>query len=153
MFLIFMAKSSEEEQKLIEKGWIKAWLLFEVVAVKKDVAEEALKAHIGKLKKEPAVKVFDEHYTSCDPVEPAEQFKAHGIKETWSQIVEIIVCAKDFEALTNMVITYAPTAVEIVAPSKITLDMRSAQNALATVADMMHKFAAAGIGGMIISGK
>ena len=148
-----MAKSSEEEQKLLEKGWIKAWLLFEVVAVKKEVAEGALKEHIGKLKKEPAVRVFEENFTTTDPVEPAEQFKAHGIKETWSQIAEIIICAKDFEALTNMVVTYAPTAVEILAPAKITLDMRSAQNSLATVADMMHKFAAAGIGGMLISGK
>lgn len=148
-----MAKSSEEEQKLIEKGWIKAWLLFEVVAVKKDVAESALKGHIEKLKKEAALKVLEEHFTSTDPVEPAEQFKAHGIKETWSQIAELIVCAKDFEALTNMVVTYAPTAVEIVAPAKITIDMRSAQNSLATVADMMHKFAAAGIGGMMVSGK
>lgn len=148
-----MAKLSEDEQKLIEKGWIKAWLLFEVVAVKKEVAEGALKAHVGKLKKEYAVKVFEENFTSIDPIEPAEQFKAHGIKETWSQIAEIIVFVKDFETLTNMVVTYAPTAVEILAPSKISMDMRSAQNSLATVADMMHKFAAAGIGGMMISGK
>lgn len=148
-----MAKISEEEQKLLEKGWIKTWLLFEVVAVKKEVAERALKEHIEKLKKEAALKVIDENFTSTDPVEPAEQLKAHGITETWSQIAEIVVCAKDFEALTNMVVTYAPTAVEILAPSKITLDMRSAQNSLATVADMIHKFAAAGIGGMLISGK
>ncbi|MBU4246552.1 MAG: hypothetical protein ABIF85_02550 [Nanoarchaeota archaeon] len=148
-----MVKISEEEQKLLENGWIKTWLLFEVVAVKKEVAESALKEHIGKLKKEAAIKVIDENFTSIDLVEPAEHLKAQGITETWSQIVEIIVCAKDFEALMNMVVTYAPTAVEIMAPAKITLDMRSAQNALATVADMIHKFAAAGIGGMLISGK
>lgn len=148
-----MAKINEEEQKLLEKGWIKTWLLFEVVAVKKDVAESALKQHIDKIKKEPALRVFDENFTSTEPIEPAEQFKAHGITETWSQIVEIIVCAKDFEALMNMIVTYAPTAVEILAPAKISIDMRSAQNALATVADMMHKFAAAGIGGMMIGGK
>ncbi len=148
-----MAKTNEEEQKLLEKGWIKTWLLFEVVAVKKEVAESALREHIGKIKKEHALKVFDENFTTTEPVEPAEQFRAQGITETWSQIAEIIVFAKDFEALMNMVVTYAPTAVEILAPSKITIDMRSAQNALATVADMMHKYAAAGLGGMMISGK
>lgn len=148
-----MAKTSEDEQKLLESGWIKAWLLFEVVAVKKDVAESALKEHIGKLKKEPAIKVFNENFTSTDPIEPAEQFKAHGIKETWSQIAEIIILAKDFEALMNMAVTYAPTAIEIVAPGKISMDMRVAQNSLATVTDMMHKYAAAGMGGMLISGK
>jgi len=148
-----MAKLSEDEQKLLEQGWIKAWMLFEVVAVKKEVAESALKAHIDKLKKESHAKVSEENFTSTDPIEPAEQFKAHGIKETWSQIAEIIVFTKDFETLTNMVVTYAPTAVEILAPSKISMDMRSAQNSLATIADMMHKFAAAGIGGMMIGGK
>ena len=148
-----MAKLSEEEQGLVEKGWIKAWLLFEVVAVKKEVAESALKGHIEKLKKEGALKVLEENFTSTDPVEPAEHFKAGGITETWSQIAEVIVFAKDFESLMNMTVTYAPTAIEILAPAKITLDMRCAQNSLATVADMMHKFAAAGIGGMLISGK
>ena len=148
-----MAKINEEEKQLLDKGWIKAWLLFEVVAVKKEVAESALKEHVGKLKKEPALKILNENFTSTDPIEPAEQFKAHGIKETWSQIAELLICAKDFEALMNMVVTYAPTAIEILAPAKISLDMRNAQNTLATVTDMMHKYAAAGIGGLLISGK
>ncbi|VVB59535.1 Uncharacterised protein [uncultured archaeon] len=148
-----MSKTNEEEQKLLEKGWIKTWLLFEVVAVKKEAAQNALKAHVEKLKKEQALRVFEENFTSTDPVEPAEHFKAHGITETWSQLAEVVLCAKDFEGLMNMVVTYAPTAIEILGPSKISIDMRSAQNALATVTDMMHKYAAAGIGGMLISTK
>ncbi len=146
-------KTNEEEQKLLEKGWIKAWLLFEVVAVKKEAAQDALKLHVEKLKKEPALRVFEENFTSTDMVEPAEHFKARGITETWSQLAEVIICAKDFEALMNMAVTYAPTAIEIIGPNKISIDMRSAQNALATVTDLIHKYAAAGIGGMLISTK
>ncbi len=148
-----MEKTIEDEKNLLEKGWIKAWMLFEVVAVKKEVAENALLEHVKKIKKEPALRVMSENFTSTDLIEPAEQLKAHGIKETWSQLAELIIFAKDFEALMNMAVTYAPTAIEIQGPSKITIDMRSAQNALATVTDMMHKFAAAGIGGMMIGGK
>lgn len=148
-----MEKTTEEEKKLLEKGWIKVWMLFEVVAVKKEVAESALLEHVKKIKKETSLRVFNENFTSTDPIEPADHLKAHGITETWSQLAELIIFANDFEALMNMVVTYAPTAIEIQGPSKITLDLRSAQNALSTVTDMMHKFAAAGIGGMMISGK
>lgn len=148
-----MEKENINEPEFISKGWIKVWMLFEVQAISPEAAKGALAEHISKLKKEPAVKIIEENITSADEIEAIEQLKRHGINKTFSQLAELVILVKSFEALTNATITYAPTAIEILAPEKITLDMRSMQNALSTVSDMMHKFAAAGIGGMLVSSR
>jgi len=148
-----MKESEIKEQELLQKGWIKAWVIFEVQAAAKDVAEEALKVHIGKIKSEKALKIFEENTTESKEVDAPAQLHQHGVKKLWSRLHEMVIFAKDVEALINMVINYGPSAIEIMGPEKITLKMGELQGALASVSDMMHKYAAAGVGGMLISGK
>ena len=148
-----MKESEIKEQELLQKGWIKAWVIFEVQAVSKDVVEEALKVHLGKIKSEKALKVLEENAIEAKEVDAPEQLHPQGIKKLWSGLHEMIIFTKDVEALMNMVINYGPSAIEILAPEKITLKMGELQGALASVSDMMHKYAAAGVGGMLISGK
>ena len=85
-----------------------------------------------------------------EEIEAGPEFKARNINTLFSQICEITFMINSYEKLTEIVIMYGPTAVEILAPEKITLDMREAQNSLVLIADMMHKFAAQGIGGIVI---
>jgi len=150
-------KPTESEKELMAKGWIRTWMLFEVQAMQKDVVESALKQHIEKMSARDDVKSIETKYAKVDKVEIPAQFKkpleAKGIKNLYSQVVECIILAQNFESLTNIVINYAPTAIEIIAPDKIVLSMRDAQHALSNVTDMMHKFARAGIGGMLVSGE
>ena len=150
-------KTAEIEKELLEKGWIKAWMMFEVQAVDKDVCSEALKKHIEKMLKREDVRLLESKSTKVEKLPPPEQFKkaleAKGIKNLFSQVSEITVLVKNFESLMHVVINYGPTAIEITAPDKIVLNLREMQGSLANVADMMHKFAAAGIGGMLVSGE
>ncbi len=150
---MLMKESSLSADELLRKGWIKAWVIFEVQAAHKDVAETALAAHVGKIKSEPALKVLEENAAETREVDAPLQFQEQGMKKLWSRLHEMIIFAKDLEALTNMVINYAPSAIEVLGPDKITLKMGELQGALASVSDMMHKYAAAGVGGMLISGK
>ena len=132
-------------------------MIFEVQALDKDVCSDALKTHVEKISKRDDARLMDVKYSKINKLDPPEQLKkalaSKGVKNLHSQVAEVVVLTKNFESLVHVVINYAPTAVEITAPEKIILSMGDAQHALSNVADMMHKFAAAGIGGMLISGE
>lgn len=145
--------NKEKENEFLEKGWIRAWMLFEVQASVKDVAEKALATHIKKMKAEGGLKVLEESFADTTEMEAPKHLAGRGITKIYAKVVEAVVLFRNFEELVNVVINYAPTAIEITAPEKISITMREAQNALATISDMMHKFAAAGMGGMVIKGE
>ena len=46
---------------------------------------------------------------------------------------------------------YGPSAIEILEPKNIKLELGEAQNVLAEIANLVHRFAQAGIGGVVIS--
>ena len=138
--------------ELLEKGWIKTWMIFEVQAADKTMCVSALKKHIKDMASEPSIDVIEESFTDVDNIDVPEGLKQRGVKALYTQVCEVTVMAKEFEALVNVVINYAPTAVEVMAPEKIVLTMRDAQNSLVSLSDMMHKFARAGVGGMLIKG-
>ncbi len=146
-----MAEKKYDETELLEKGWIKAWLVFEVQASTKEIAEQSLKKHINSITTdEKRVFVTEENFTATEKIDAPERIKKQGVEVLFSQVAEIIIFVREFEGLVNIVINYAPSVVEVIAPEKIILSMRDAQGALASVADMMHKYAQAGIGGMLL---
>ena len=65
-------------------------------------------------------------------------------------LLEVELFAENFETMVRLVMTYGPTAVEVLGPDEIKLDMRSAQNSLISISEMMHKFAIAVQGGVKI---
>jgi len=141
----------EKEAELLEKGWIKTWLLFDVQSNDKDYAEKALFDHINKLRGEPGVEIVFEEFSDVSEVEAPEALQIRGIKTMYSKICEMYAFFKNFETLVNCVVVYAPSAIEVLEPEKITVKVGELQSALTTIADMMHKFAQAGLGGVVIS--
>lgn len=138
--------------ELLSKGWMKVWMIFEVQAADKAVCVSSLKKHVKDMGSLDSVEIIDESFAGVDKIEAPEGLKKRGVNALFAQVSEVTIMARDFEGLVNVVINYAPSAVEIMAPEKITITMRDAQNSLASVADMMHKFARAGIGGVVIKG-
>ncbi len=138
--------------ELLSKGWMKVWMIFEVQAADKGVCVSSLKKHVKDMGSLDSVEIIDESFAGVDKIEAPEGLKKRGVNALFAQVSEVTIMARDFEGLVNVVINYAPSAVEIMAPEKITITMRDAQNSLASVADMMHKFARAGIGGVVIKG-
>ncbi len=138
--------------ELLSKGWMKVWMIFEVQAADKAVCVSSLKKHVKDMGSLDSVEIIDESFADVDKIEAPEGLKKRGVNALFAQVSEVTIMARDFEGLVNVVINYAPSAVEIMAPEKITITMRDAQNSLASVADMMHKFARAGIGGVVIKG-
>lgn len=140
-------------KEFIGKGWIKVWMIFEVQAASKVACESAIKKHIDEMGALESVELVETSFTEVDEIDAPDGLKQRGVHTLFTQVSEVTIMMKDFESIMNVVINYAPTAVEILAPEKITISMRDAQNALVSVADMMHKFARAGLGGMLIKGE
>jgi hypothetical protein len=116
------------------------------MAVNKEVIRTALESLMKRLDADVKVKVYEKNY--LEPAKVENPFK--DIKEAWSQVVNVKMVAKNFDALVQMIIEYGPSSVEIIGPPKSQLSVREAQDILNNVAAMMHRYAAAGVGGTII---
>lgn len=139
--------TSEEEKKKLERGWIKSWMMIEALAVDENVASDALKKLIEDMKSEKGVVIGKLDFKKTEKVtKPME-----GIAEAYSGIVEAELWTQNYSTLVNVVISYGPSAVEILEPKKLSMDVGEAQSILTTVASMIHRFASVGVGGVVMA--
>lgn len=139
--------SKEQAQEKIAQGQIQALLSFEVLAVSEQAAKDSLAALIEKLDKDERVKIYKKDFSGMERVEKPLK----NIEVGFSQVCEVEMVCKHFEDLIGVIIEYGPSACEILKPEKLTLGMGEAQNILNSISDMMHRFAQAGFGGVIIA--
>ncbi len=139
--------TKEQAQEKIAQGQIQALLSFEVLAVNEQAAKESLQSMIEKLDKDERAKIYKKEFSGLEKVENPLK----NIKVAFSQVCEIELICKRFEELVGIIIEYGPSSCEILKPEKLSLSMADAQNILNSVSEMMHRFAEAGIGGVIIA--
>jgi len=137
--------SEAEANEKVENGWLKTWMIFEVLAVREDLTKESLESLINKLDSDRRVKVYKKQFGDVLRVEkPLE-----NVKEGFTQTCEVELIAKNLDDLVQIVIEYGPSSVEMLEPSKFNLDAGQAQTILNDISHMMHQFAAAGVGGIV----
>lgn len=140
----------EQANEKVKSGYLRVWMGFDAMAIREDVAKEALESLIAKLDIDSRVKLYKQEFGGAAKVE--KPFK--GIEEAWSVIANVELVAKNLSDLVGMVVEYGPSAIELLEPKKIGIDAGEAQAVLNVVSDMMHRFAAAGVGGaMVVHGK
>ncbi|MCD6368063.1 MAG: hypothetical protein J7L45_03195 [Candidatus Aenigmarchaeota archaeon] len=127
-----------EIKEKLEKGWIRCWSMIEVMAVGKDVTEEALKEHVKKIKKEKWIKIYKEKFEPA--VETGNKIKD---KDVYTQVVELEFIVKGFKELVDFVILYGPSALEVLEPEKIEIKMGEAQETLNRIATVLHNLTTA----------
>ncbi|HLC50901.1 MAG TPA: hypothetical protein VJH90_00825 [archaeon] len=141
--------SAEDAKKRVEDGCLKFWVLFEVLAVSEQVAKESLEKMIKKVESDKRVEVYKREFSNADKRENP----LPNIKIAYAQSCEMEGVAKSMEELVEIVLEYGPSAIEILEPSKMQLSSREAQNILNSMSEMMHRFAAAGAGGLVFLNK
>ena len=141
-----MAKKIDPDKK-VKEGWVRSTMMIEVLAITKDAAKDALQKHIEKMEKIKTSFVYKKDFK--DPLEIKDPFP--NVKKAYSYLVDIELVTKDFESLLILVLNFAPSSVEILEPKQINLKMGEAQSILVSIAEMIHKFARAGMGGVLIS--
>jgi len=137
----------EEIRNRIAKGWIHARFTIEVMANTAENAEKSLKNHMEKIRKQKNIILIDEKIDKPEKVENPPR----PLTEAYSQVIESEMLISKYEYLVNFVFVFGPSSLEILAPEKIELSQEEMQNILNNLATIIHQFAAAGVGGLIIS--
>ena len=139
-------KLQERVEKRLKDGWIKSWMMIEVLAITKEATKSSLEKHVKSMEKEDKTIVYKKDFKEIKKVEKPIK----NIEVAYSYIVELELIAENLDKLVYLVMNYAPTAIEILEPNKLTIDAGEAQGILTSIADIIHKFASMGIGGVVI---
>ena len=141
------AKLREEINRKKKEGWIEAWFAVEALAVKDNVVENALKDHVERLCRTKDVFAYETKFLEVNKVENPTQH----IKEGFSQVAEIKLFIRNINSLVAIIIVYGPSSIEIISPEKKDVKIEELQNMANLLAGYVHQFAAAGVGGLVIS--
>lgn len=139
-------KLKEQFEKKLKEGWIHSWMMIEVLAVSEEAATSALEQHIAMLDREKKTFLYRKEFKDVKKIENP----LPNLPVGYSYLVEIEVLTENYETLLYLVMNYGPTATEILHPEKIAINTGEAQAIVNSVADVIHKFAQQGLGGIII---
>jgi len=143
----------ENLKKIIEKKrdakWIDAWMAFEVLAIKEEVSDQSLKNHISNLGKARDVVVYEKKFLEAKKVENPIK----NVKEAYSEVAEVKLLTKDIFSLISLVVSMGPSSVEILGPDKKEMKLDEIQSIANELSGLVHRFASAGIGGLVVAPK
>ncbi len=131
----------------LKDGEIHAWMLFEVVATSKELTEESLQKHVDTLVDLKQVRELSTEYAEVSEIEQP----VPNVEKGFSKICEVELVVSDFSEFVKIIINYAPTLCEILAPNKLTMDLATVQEASQSMIALMQKFMHAGVGGAIMT--
>ncbi|RLJ06152.1 MAG: hypothetical protein DRP14_00495 [Candidatus Aenigmatarchaeota archaeon] len=132
-------------KELSKKKWMKVSLIFEVLGTTREIVEKSLKEHIEKLEKIKTIFLYKKDFSKIEEVEKPMK----NVEKAYSQIVETEAMIKDIRTLIIIAISYGPSSIEILEPKKIEISVGEIQDVSNMIAGIIHKFAAAGVGGII----
>jgi hypothetical protein len=138
-----------DADEFVQKGQLRVWAAFEVMASQEEIASDSLKKHIEKLETDGRVKLYKKQFSDVKQVEKP----LPNLKTGFSYICEVEFVVKDLEDLIKLVVEYGPSSIEIVEPAEMKLNITQTQSILNFISAMMHRFAAAGMGGIVIAGQ
>ena len=137
----------EEISRCRKDKWFEVAFGIEVLAISRDVAEDALAKHVDKLAKEQGVFVYERKFGETQRVEKP----LRDIEEAYSKIVSLKLFAKSLSTLMHITLLYGPSSIEVLGPNKKEIDLSEIQHVANNLASIVHQFAAAGVGGIVIT--
>ena len=138
----------EKAEKKMKEGWIRTWMMIECMAINPKAVKSALETHVRKMGNEKKIIIYKKDFKKMQEIE--KPLRDKNIEKAYSLVVEIELVSENFETLISLVMNYAPSALEILEPEKLAMDAGEAQGILNSISDLMHTFAAAGVGGVVI---
>lgn len=136
----------QEADEKVDYGYMRVIFIFEALAVSEDAVKSALEQLIEKMDNDEKCKLYKKSFSKTEKREKPLK----NIETAYSITVEVEAIVKKFDDLMRLVIEYGPSAVEIVEPAKFEMSLGEAQDVLNIVSTMMHEFASAGIGGLVL---
>jgi hypothetical protein len=128
-------------------NWYDVFFAIEALGLTEEVVSSSLKRHTEKLSHVKDLFVYEQEFTGTDKIKNPMK----NVEEAYVQVVRIKFFVKDLATLLRVVLTYGPSAVEIMGPRKKDIAMGEIQDISNILAGLVHQFAAAGAGGIIIT--
>ncbi len=107
-------KENISEKELLEQGYIKSRIIFEMIGKPKEHIENTLKEYIKKIKIDPDLRIIDEFYSDAEKQED----------NMWSCFAEITMLIKDLQKITWLSLNFMPASIEIIEPTNFSLTNR-----------------------------
>ena len=142
-----MSELNDRIKEKRKERWLEVWFSIEALAIQKDVVENAMKKHVEKMSNIRDIFVYEQEMT--DAIEVEKPMK--NVEKAYSQIAKVKFFAKNLTTLISVVLTYGPSAIEVIGPDKYDIKIDEIQSIANLLAGVVHNFAAAGIGGIIIT--
>jgi hypothetical protein len=137
----------DEIAKRKRDNWYDVFFAIEALGMTEEIVSSSLRRHAEKLSHVKDLFVYEQEFTSIDKIRNPMK----NVEEAYAQIVKIKFFVKDLATLLRVVLTYGPSSVEIMGPRKKDIDMGEIQDISNILAGLVHQFAAAGAGGIIIT--
>ena len=135
----------EEADGKVKEGWLRTWLMFEVLAVNEQTTKNSLESLLKRLDEDSRSKIYKQEFGEMKKVEKPLK----NIDVAYSLTCEVELVSKKFDNLVQIVTEFGPSAIEILEPKKFELDAGQAQTILNSISQIMHQFAAARAGGIV----
>jgi hypothetical protein len=139
-----LIEKAEADEK-VQKGWVRSWLAFHVVATNEEITNKSIEDMMERLDKDGRVNLYKKSFSDVKKV----QNPTKNIKEALGKTAEAEIITKNFEDLIQIAVEFGPSAVEILEPKKIELSIGEGQAIVNLLSQVMHQFAAAGLGGIV----
>ncbi len=140
-----MEMKGEIEKRRKEK-WYEFIFSVEVLAIERDTAESSLKEHIAKMENAPGIFIYEKKLYETQQVKNPMK----DVELAYSQAVTLKLFIKDLYTALTAIMIFGPSAVEALGPDKKDISVGEVQNIANNVASLVHQFAAAGIGGLVV---
>lgn len=121
-----------EIKSKIDKGWIRANLIIEVLGKPANYLEEALSLAVDALEKGKKAEILDKKIHKATLVKNA--------KEVFTAFAEVEILVQKVSALIEIIFDYMPSSVEIVEPSNLALKLEDANALLNDLATRLHQY-------------
>ena len=114
----------------IRKGYIHTRIVIEIIGKPKEHIEQALKEYVEKIDEDKNLIIIKKSFSEAKQIQESELFNIFS---------EMEILVKGFNSLIEFCFNYMPASIEILDPSKLTVDAHNMTNLFNDFQEKLHK--------------
>lgn len=119
----------------IEKGWIRARIIIEIVGKPSEYVDKALEMVVEKLAEDKNLEIIEKALHKAEEIQNKDKKT-----EVFSAFSEIEIIVSGFSKLIEIIYDYMPSSVEIIEPSAMNFKIDDANALLNDLATRLHYY-------------
>ncbi|MEM4703089.1 MAG: hypothetical protein QXP53_01235 [Candidatus Pacearchaeota archaeon] len=124
----------------IAKGWIRTFLLFEIIGKPKEHIIEVLNLLVKKLGELKGVHVINSKIHDAKKVAGQSQETKEKLEEVFSSFAEVEILAEKLSKIIEIIFDYMPSSIEISEPKDLKINLSDANALLNDLATRLHQY-------------